>query len=187
MKKYLFVLLALLAFCSCSKEWGDDHVPSSYHDGVFSFDYNGDRYHQYNGGYSSGGFQGCSAYAMYHSCSDMQKDTLIIVGGVNNHIRIAFRIPFERIINTNGVVEVFSEDFYVWTNRITERAAVIRFDHFFKGDEYIDGTFSASFKDERGGQFVFSGGLFKFRPMPYSPDFQRDGNSWALFLSMYSN
>ena len=192
MKKYiLIVFLVLISLASCTKKYDDSHIPTSYHDGVFSFDYNGQRYHQYNGVWDSGGRHGCSAFAMYHDYDEAMKDTLIIVGGVTYNgvdIRIAFRVPFEKVLSYGSVVELNNDDIYFWENQFIYRSAVLIFESFFNNSsEYIDGTFTVSMEDNNGHVSKYTNGLFKFLAKPHSGDFQRDGTYWGWNLPGYSH
>ena len=175
MKKYLFVLLALLAFCSCSKEWGDDHVPSSYHDGVFSFDYNGEHYHQYY--HSVGSLRGCTAYAVYHP----NMDSLAIIGHVgkfdNNQYResyiqsVLFIIPLEGLSHSKVKLSSDKVIAYVGTSDYQANeiiSATLSFDELLDGNEYIEGNFSIKFKDVNNNAHSINNGLFKMWAMKYS-------------------
>lgn len=187
MKKLFFVLMSLLMIAACRKGWGDDHVPISYSDGVFSFDYQGARYHQYDGGLSYGGAQGCSAYAMYHAKA--QSDTLVIKGGTSGssgRIEVSFMIPFEALYTSGRRVQLSQENIYISQfPTATGTKAELSFTHFFKGDEYIEGTFSVSINENNSE--TISNGLFKFRPKPYTGSYCKNGQPWHYSLPEYSN
>lgn len=175
MKKLLFILFALFALFSCKKEWGDDYSPKGYEDGVFSFDYNGERYHQYY--HSVGWPRGCTTYAIYHT----NRDSLAIVGHVgkfdNEQYResfiqsVLFIIPLEGLSKSKAplslgsiIVDVGTSDYK--TNEVL--SATIAFDKLLDGDEYLEGHFTIRFKDVYNNTHSIDNGLFKMWAMNYS-------------------
>ena len=188
MKKCFIIILSLLTMVACSKGWGDDHVPVSYSDGVFSFDYKGERYHQFDGGLSYGGAQGCSAFAMYHAKA--RSDTLVIKGGTSGssgRIEVSFMIPFEALYSSGGRLQLSQDNIYISRfPTATGTKAELTFNHFFKGDEYIEGSFSVSLIEDNGSADI-TNGLFKFRPKPYTMSYCKYGQPWHYSLPQYSN
>ena len=200
MKKLFFVLMSLLMIAACRKGWGDDHVPTSYSDGVFSFDYKGERYHQYRGGNIFHPL-GCSAFAIYHDLADFAQDTLIIRGGAacnKKDYTISFMIPVKKVLDFGPKVylnenEVHAEmGAWVSENRyqyyhVTAESVSVVFDHFFDGDEYVEGSFSLTVADATDiRKYKMSNGLFKLRPRPINKAFCRNQNRWYA-LPSYSD
>lgn len=175
MKKLLFLLFALFALFSCKKEQGDDYSPKSYEDGVFSFDYNGEHYHQYY--HSVGSLRGCTAYAVYHP----NMDSLAIIGHVgkfdNNQYResymqsVLFIVPLEGL--SHSKVSLSSDKVIANVGTVDYRAneilsATLSFDELLDGNEYIEGHFSIKFTDVNNSTHSINNGLFKMWAMKYS-------------------
>ena len=183
MRKSLLLLLSILAVCSCSKKevWDDSHEPTSYHDGVFSFDYNGERYHQYYKSSLARGDCGCSAFALSHQILD----TLVVVGGVINCPieRICFIIPIEIVDKSSGVVNLGTDDILIYGCNSSKRNASLVLDREWGINTLLGGSFSVSFVDEKGTHYNISNGHFRFVVKPYLLPFKRsiDGKSYYSF------
>lgn len=161
MRRVLFVLLTILAICSCSKKqvWDDSHIPTAYHDGVFSFDYEGTRYHQYSYRAENYGPYVYCAIALYHP----KKDTLIIYGRVKGDdiSELIFTIPFEKVIETGKSFSLSKENVTLLSRGLSVNEVFIRIDNFFDNNEYVSGTFSAMMEDENHRQSKIENGLFR--------------------------
>lgn len=177
-------MLSILAICSCSKKqvWDDSHIPAAYHDGVFSFDYEGTRYHQYSYRLGYGPNRYC-AIAAYHPA----KDTLAIVGRVSGcYINsITFVVPFEEVLSIGQTISLPPQDVWIDANGVVGWLSTseisIRFNDFFNQGEYISGVFSATVEDKNHKQSKVTNGLFKMNAMPYKSYFYRrdiNGNIW---------
>lgn len=169
MKKLILALMSILLIWSCVREhYDDDHVPTSIKDGVFSFEYNGKRYHQYRQ------YDACSAGANCHS----NLDTLIISGAVSGKpiSRLIFAVPAERV-DENGRVRLQNDEIIIITLRDTEDGKDISYQEYVHGisativfedfldaaydEQYISGTFEIDGPKWRGKDLDVSNGFFK--------------------------
>ena len=178
MKKIVVLTFALFSLLSCYKEWGDNHSPKTFEDGVFSFDFNGGHYHQY---YNS--IKGCTAYAVYHP----NMDSLAIIGHIgkfNEKNQPSFMqgvlliVPLEAgsgsgvTFNADKVISVVETSDYK-TNKIL--STTLSFDKLFEGNEYIEGHFTISFTDAYDNTWSIDYGLFKMWAGKYSDAFYHNG------------
>ena len=174
MRRIFFVLLSILAICSCSKKqvWDDSHIPTAYHDGVFSFDYGGERYYpdSFRKGYGPITYY---ALATYHP----NLDTLIIYGRFADCYiySLLFTIPFERVTNMGRFLHLSQKELIVsplnYNYDISVNEAFIRFDSFFDNEEYVSGVFSATIEDGEHKQSKIENGLFKMNAKSYRGQF----------------
>lgn len=170
-KSLLLVFLSILAICSCSKKevWDDSHIPTAYHDGVFSFDYGGERYYQYSYRAENYGPYVYCAFALYHS----KKDTLIIFGRTKGDeiSTLIFTIPFEKVIETGKSFSLSKENVKLLSKGLSVNEVFIRIDSFFDNNEYVSGTFSAMVEDGNHRQSKIENGLFKMNAKPNDHNF----------------
>lgn len=162
-KLSVIALLILLLVAGCIRlniEGNDNQTPSSPHKGVFSYVYDGTRYHQYSNR------NGCSTLALINP----KRDSLIISGMVLDRNkpkctfpRLIFVIPMDRI-DAEGVVVLHDEEIVVMTSDnqyMKGNEATITFDSIPDAGQnklYISGTFDALIYGER---VTLSDGLFK--------------------------
>lgn len=169
--------MSILLFVSCGREdYGDEHTPRTPTDGVFSFEFNGHRYHQFSD------LSGHSTRARCHP----SLDTLVIYGGIHYrnqpecpYHKVLFIIPLDRIgdnlqvsLNNEQVI-ILQSSSSIEPRYVFGDGAVVHFDSVLdssklielnnsrsSSDEYpfISGTFTVNVVE---GKDVLEKGLFK--------------------------
>jgi len=191
----VFTLLSIVIIHGCALHYGDEHTPTWEEDGVFSFEYKGERYHQVNS------INELGARAICHH----DLDTLVIYGYARvpkkekygnskgcKYSKMVFIIPLDKI---NDDMDVHFEKDGVIFKEISNwkffscDSAVIHFDNKLdvsmlihpdnyiepsdrEGNQFISGTFSVAVNGE-----TLDNGLFKMCVVcvntPFSPGMGR--------------